>query len=681
MKVNGKCVKSMCGIGLCLLVALTAASCKEKSAYSKLLVEDYPDLYTHVFNRQADSILTYTDHPKEHIREQAWKALISTPFTVTDEFVQKVSTANTTAAWMALSSKDINEQQIEKLQELWERQASNRPGLSLVLGQKGNQGSLDFLLRNFENIIGSEYEYEAALAMGRLMMDYEVSELSLNSLVRYAAVREDPQLFRAYFYGLFRSGQGLEPSELQDTLWDTYEWKQDPEIRQYALSILFNSDAQKTLERLALDGISSMNVQVAVELSRRSSELAWSEKLAAVYEALLTHPNPVVNEVTLQVLASKEDKPVGFDSKILEHVVQLETKEKTIRLSGLMALQNAAPYMGMVNEIASGDPYLLNKKLAVFRKVLNADEYLAELKTLSSSEERMEVLFAAQSLQAWWEGLDMDVRNSLATDQVKALVYDFLSQQDRSVTYVTLNFMQESELFNSADYEKISAHFSMYQLPEDIEVFQALGSFLKSEFEEQASAWIADLAAQGNAALNTSLRQQGWDVPEMSIEPQTFRSPDWERLAVLGYEPVWVLETEKGNIKITMDVLSAPATISGIDSLSRNGAYNEIAFHRVVPNFVIQGGDVETGDGFGGPDYVVPTEASDKEYSRGRVGIASAGTDTEGSQYFVMLDWAPHLNGRYTVIGEVEEGMNVVDRILVGDRVIKAYWESESPTD
>ena len=94
-----------------------------------------------------------------------------------------------------------------------------------------------------------------------------------------------------------------------------------------------------------------------------------------------------------------------------------------------------------------------------------------------------------------------------------------------------------------------------------------------------------------------------------------------------------------------------------------------------MPNFVIQGGDVETGDGFGGPDYVVPTEASAKEYRRGMVGIASAGTDTEGSQYFVMHQWKPHLNAGYTIIGEVVEGVDVVDRIMVGDLVTKAYWQ------
>lgn len=100
--------------------------------------------------------------------------------------------------------------------------------------------------------------------------------------------------------------------------------------------------------------------------------------------------------------------------------------------------------------------------------------------------------------------------------------------------------------------------------------------------------------------------------------------------------------------------------------------YNGVPFHRVVPNFVIQGGDVESGDGFGGPDFVIPNEPSEHGFVRGAAGIASAGKDTEGSQYFFMIDGAPHLDGGYTVFGQVVEGMDVVDRIRVGDRVIRA---------
>ena len=83
---------------------------------------------------------------------------------------------------------------------------------------------------------------------------------------------------------------------------------------------------------------------------------------------------------------------------------------------------------------------------------------------------------------------------------------------------------------------------------------------------------------------------------EKEAEPN-FRMPNWERLTALGVRPYWHLETEKGEIIIRLDPLSAPFTVSSVDSLTRAGAYDNVAFHRVVHNFVIQGGDVGRGDG------------------------------------------------------------------------------------
>ncbi|PWN07634.1 peptidylprolyl isomerase [Rhodohalobacter mucosus] len=140
----------------------------------------------------------------------------------------------------------------------------------------------------------------------------------------------------------------------------------------------------------------------------------------------------------------------------------------------------------------------------------------------------------------------------------------------------------------------------------------------------------------------------------------------------MGTQPHWILETEKGTIDVRMDPLSAPFTVSSIDSLTRTGLYDGVAFHRVVRNFVIQGGDYDRRDGFGGPDYRIPSEPSFDHYLRGSAGIASSGTDTEGSQFFFMHERAPHLDGNYTRFGEVVRGMDVVDRIQVGDKIIRA---------
>ncbi len=94
--------------------------------------------------------------------------------------------------------------------------------------------------------------------------------------------------------------------------------------------------------------------------------------------------------------------------------------------------------------------------------------------------------------------------------------------------------------------------------------------------------------------------------------------------------------------------------------------YDNIIFHRVVSDFVIQGGDPQ-GTGWGGPGYNIPCEYSPVPFVRGTVGMATAGKDTGGSQFFICHSEQPHLNGRYTVFGKVKSGMEVVDQIQIGD--------------
>jgi peptidyl-prolyl cis-trans isomerase B (cyclophilin B) len=124
--------------------------------------------------------------------------------------------------------------------------------------------------------------------------------------------------------------------------------------------------------------------------------------------------------------------------------------------------------------------------------------------------------------------------------------------------------------------------------------------------------------------------------------------------------------TDKGEFVIDLDGDIAPNTAATFLALVADGYYNGLTFHRVVPDFVVQGG-CPRGDGWGGPGFTIRSEWSNKPYERGTVGIAHSGKDTGGSQWFVCHSAQPHLNGRYTVFGKVVKGMDVVDRIQPGD--------------
>ncbi|MEW5923618.1 MAG: peptidylprolyl isomerase [Candidatus Zixiibacteriota bacterium] len=126
--------------------------------------------------------------------------------------------------------------------------------------------------------------------------------------------------------------------------------------------------------------------------------------------------------------------------------------------------------------------------------------------------------------------------------------------------------------------------------------------------------------------------------------------------------------TERGEIEMELYFDVAPLTVYNFINLAQQGFYDGLIFHRVVPGFVIQGGDSH-GDGFGGPGYTIRCEYSDITFKRGMVGIAHSGKDTGGSQFFITLMPQPHLDARYTIFGQVTNGMNVVDQIVRGDKI------------
>jgi len=130
--------------------------------------------------------------------------------------------------------------------------------------------------------------------------------------------------------------------------------------------------------------------------------------------------------------------------------------------------------------------------------------------------------------------------------------------------------------------------------------------------------------------------------------------------------PEAIIRTSKGDIEIELAFDVAPLTVMNFIELAEDGFYDGLRFHRVVPNFVIQGGDPR-GDGWGGPPWYIRCEYSDKPYLRGTVGIATSGKDTGGSQFFITHSPQPRLEANYTVFGQVLEGMDVVDNIVKGD--------------
>lgn len=146
--------------------------------------------------------------------------------------------------------------------------------------------------------------------------------------------------------------------------------------------------------------------------------------------------------------------------------------------------------------------------------------------------------------------------------------------------------------------------------------------------------------------------------PEMTIDPEK------------NYKAV--LTTSRGSIELALEARHAPKTVNNFVFLAREGFYDGVTFHRVIPDFMIQGGD-PTGTGRGGPGYKFEDELAGNplKHETGAISMANAGPNTNGSQFFITHSPQPHLNGAHTVFGRVIKGQNVVDTIRQNDTIEK----------
>jgi cyclophilin family peptidyl-prolyl cis-trans isomerase/HEAT repeat protein len=217
----------------------------------------------------------------------------------------------------------------------------------------------------------------------------------------------------------------------------------------------------------------------------------------------------------------------------------------------------------------------------------------------------------------------------------------------------------------------------------DLEARLAIVDALAAQKDDASAGALKEVAGSDPARVvraraSAALKARGQEAVWPGFEPASRTALDY-RLAMAPYEPGAgqelftpraIVHTRHGRVEIHLDIVEAPLTSASFMELARRGFYNGLPFHRVVPGFVVQGGDPR-GDGSGGPGYTVRCEIGQRFYGRGAVGMALSGKDTGGSQFFVAESPQPHLDGGYTIFGWVAAGMEVVDQIRPGDLIEK----------
>ena len=264
------------------------------------------------------------------------------------------------------------------------------------------------------------------------------------------------------------------------------------------------------------------------------------------------------------------------------------------------------------------------------------------------------------------------------TSAGEALATAILADPDEGVRLVALDWLAEHPVLPLATLGPAVAKALVDSSEEPgLAGLRALGARVKANPADrpavlEMAGYVAE--KQGyvlrRAAIDL-IRQLEAPAPELLPPDDSRRTEDYGEIL----ERVWptrrvAIETEKGSIGVELACREAPLTCLSFLQLIAQGFYDGLTFHRVVPDFVIQGGDPR-GDGIGGPGYSIRDEIGRVRYGRGVLGMALAGPDTGGSQFFLTLSPQPHLDGGFTAFGRVVAGDAVLDRIQAGDRIVR----------
>ena len=644
----------------------------------------YKGLYKAISIRNANKILTYTKSNDLLVRNQAWRAMYVTPIN-TDKLFNVVTASGDPLAWFALSGHHLHKSQLRDLEKLWSSRPKFRTGISLVLGKQGDQKSLHFLYAHLNDTQHKKEEYDTILAIGRLMLKFPLSQKQYQSMLHAALTMGQPTLQQAYLYAFYRSKKNWLTNTLVQNI--TKAWKVKSThwsrlTRQMLVHIMAKDSTKQLWHLIQPNTIKGMDVNMSIELAKSLRYYPFDKQTTPYYVKLLDYPNSRVKDQTMQVLTEKK----WSDSLMADRLSQImdHTKKTNPRLYldalNLVSrfqpdiLKKNTPYL---KYSIQHFPYLSELAMRLLRKTMNRTDYIKYLMQQTLNDDVRIAESAVTSLRNEWNRLP-DHEKSIWVNPFNVAVDQVLRRDDRGLTATVAPLLSDSLIFSKGDIPTLVKTMQHFKLPGDIEAYEAIAPFLWKHMGKNGKKILNSWAEKRYPPLNRYLKKMGMrHVPAGNYHKYPLAQPNWQRLDNIGGNPKWTLITNKGNIKISLDALRCPATVSAIDSLTHHHSYNNVPFHRVVNNFVIQGGDFERKDGYGGANFTLPTEPSEENFVRGSVGIASAGTDTEGPQFFIMHQWSPHLNGHYTLFGHVVYGMKTVDKILQGDRVENAYMGSE----
>ena len=464
-----------------------------------------------------------------------------------------------------------------------------------------------------------------------------------------ALVDAEAPVRRAAAHAFSRYGEPRAVAELIAALGDA-----DPWVRMFAARALGRSNDRAAVDALA-SATADSEAPVRTEATAALGALAAADRLpfglaedpsfhvrAALATALVESREPQV-EPLLRRLADDPSTSVRAaaieslarrlgDAERDELIRLADDKSDVVRAAGARAMRHLSPPWERVARQVADDP--------------SAQVRLAALETLVEGED------AAMHVLKALESPDLAIRGT-ALERLESL-----ELPDRLGRLVVVYDASEGVEWVEIREGVIDAVAAMAESSDP-----AL-TFLRRVADEDEAAAVRLRARRALTVRGVELPASQDEEPLADLSP--FLGTRFEQ------DPIVVIETSKGTFEIRCFAEAAPVHVAAFVHLVGERHYDGLLWHRVVPNFVIQGGDPR-GDGWGGAGFLLRDEINREPFERGTVGMPKGGKDTGGGQLFVTHVPTPHLDGNYTAFGRVVSGLDVIDRIEVGDRIERAY--------
>jgi len=569
-----------------------------------------------------------------------------------------------------------------------------RLGAAFALGQLRCSESINILTQRLASEYDPDIRQQIVLSLGHVG---DLSTLRLLNEQYYDHISGET-LFKAYVYFFSR---GIIQSECIGYCCESLSSKNANNRRMAAMALqrIRNSELLTPYIRLLIDAVKNPDPEIRRAVAKVLRPITFSKK-DQIYSDLLTDPDWRIRYESVLAIPGLQDRESLWlealddssnhvvaaalqnapgDIVLNQHLINKLTglfKNSSEHIRGSI-VQFTTPFLDSSNQMPADffpvDETFLPYKVAGLKNSPSRQSFFS---LLHLSKHRKKTI-ATPAYLGIINMLDSLIANNTITiGEYKAVLIDGLTGNDPVRVYLAASIISEMDS-NMADmapflYECLKKH-NQYAF---LEASMALLSAIEKIHPDDAVDHLKPLLSSNQKQIRDKSRHilteiYGCNAVAPTDYKDTFVYSRLTKLNQYGLSPRVHILTNRGIFIIECDGFYAPYTVAAFLERIDSGFYDGTIFHRVIPNFVVQGGDPR-GDGWGGPNYHLLTEISPVGYDIGSVGMASAGTDTEGSQFFITTTPQYHLDYNYTRFGRVVEGLDVVLNIERDDKILAA---------